>query len=85
MHHAIIAARIVGDQCGEPGAPQPEEQNGEYESGILDIGSEVWRVRTARVTPKKPGAFVAVWQRDEDSETRPFGSDDGTAGLFVFV
>lgn len=76
---------IVGDQYGEPGAPQPEEQNGEYESGILAIGPEVWRVRTARVTPKKPGAFVAVWQRAEAGETRPFASDNGAAGLLVFV
>ena len=76
---------VVGDHHGRPGVPQHEEQNGEYESGILDIGAEVWRVRTARVTPKKPGAFVAVWKRDEAGETRPLGSDDGIAGLLVFV
>ena len=76
---------VVGDHHGRPGVPQHEEQNGEYESGILAIGAEVWRVRTARVTPKKPGAFVAVWQRDNTGETRPFASGEAIAGLLVFV
>lgn len=76
---------LVGDRYGEPGHPHPEEQNGDYESGIVSIGSELWRLRTARVTPKKPGAFVAVWMRDEAGETRPFGSDDAADGLLVFV
>lgn len=76
---------LVGDEYGEPGMPQPEEQRGEYESATVIIDSVMWRVRTARITPKKPGAFVAVWRRDEAGETRPFDADDGIAGLFVFV
>lgn len=76
---------IVGDRYGEPGHPQSEEQNGEYESGIVSIGSELWRLRTARVTPKKPGAFVAVWMRDEAGRTCPFGADEAADGLLVFV
>lgn len=76
---------IVGDQHGEPGFPQPEEQNGDYESGTVAIGSELWRLRTARVTPKKSGAFVAVWMRDEAGATCPFGADETVDGLLVFI
>ena len=76
---------IVGDRYGTPGVSQPEEQNGEYESGTVTIGAELWRVRTARVTPKKPGAFVAVWQRDEAGETVPFTAEEDIDGLLVFI
>ena len=65
--------------------PEPEEQNGDYESGLVMIGVQHWRIRTARVTPVKPGAFVAVWSRDPLGETRPFDTDDRTDGLLVFV
>ncbi|MGW9628118.1 MepB family protein [Microbacterium sp. NPDC055312] len=63
----------------------PELQNTDYESGLARIGDEVWHVRTARTTPKKPGAFLAFWQRDPDGRTAPFGDDDVAAGLLVFV
>lgn len=76
---------LVGDEYGGPGIPQREEQRGEYESGTVTLDSVPWRVRTARLTPKKPGAFVAVWQRDETGETRPFASGEAIAGLLVFV
>lgn len=71
------------------GGPTPEEQGGEYESGtvLLRVGEveECWRIRTARITPTKPGAFVAVWERGADGKTQPFAADERTAGLLVFV
>ncbi len=76
---------IVGDRYGLLGVPRPEEQNGEYESGTVTIGAELWRVRTAGLTPKKPGAFVAVWQRNAAGDTVPFDSEEGIDGLLVFV
>ena len=76
---------IVGSRYGTPGVPRPEEQNGEYESGTVTISAEFWRVRTARVTPKKPGAFVSVWERDDAGEAKPFASDGEVDGLLVFV
>jgi len=63
----------------------PEMQNSDYESGIVHIGEEAWRIRTARNTPTKAGAFVAFWQRDEEGNTMPFSVDDPAAGLLVFV
>lgn len=65
--------------------PHSEDQRGEYESGLVCIGDELWRIRTAKITPTRPGAFVAVWKRDEEGETRPFDVDDITVGLMVFV
>ncbi|WP_461170741.1 MepB family protein [Arthrobacter sp. Z1-15] len=64
---------------------QVEEQNSDYESGVVRIGNEQWRVRTARITQTKPGAFVAVWKRGEGGSTRPFTADESMSGLLVFV
>lgn len=67
------------------GRAQPEEQNGDYECGIVTLGAETWRLRTARVTPKKAGAFVALWRRDEAGATCPFDADEPVTGVLVFV
>lgn len=64
---------------------QVEEQNSDYESGVARIGEEQWRIRTARVTPTKPGAFVAAWKRGDGGSTRPFTADESLSGLLVFV
>lgn len=76
---------LVAGRYGEHGEPQFEEQNSDYESGTVTLGATTWRIRTARVTPTKLGAFVAVWCRDAQGETRPFGSSEMGSGLLVFV
>lgn len=76
---------LADSRYGDPGQPHIEEQNSDYESGTVALGANVWRIRTARITPKKPGAFVAVWCRDGQGETRPFDSSENLAGLMVFV
>lgn len=72
-------------EMGLTGAVVAEAQSGDYESGVAQIGNQVWHIRTARNTPAKPGAFVAFWRRDDVGNTRPFGDDDPAAGLLVFV
>lgn len=64
---------------------ESEEQNSDYESGVAMVSGQRWRLRTARVTPTKPGAFVAVWRRSEQGDTEPFPADEAIAGLAVFV
>lgn len=64
---------------------EPEEQNSDYESGTTTIDGQRWRLRTARVTATKPGAFVAVWRRSRQGNTEPFPADESVAGLAVFV
>ncbi|GAA1318963.1 MepB family protein [Leucobacter albus] len=78
---------IAGLGAGAPAAEGPwgEEQNSDYESGLVRLGGELWRIRTARVTPTKPGAFLAVWERGPDGQTRPFAEGGGVAGLLVLV
>lgn len=70
---------------GEPFEVTPEEQNSDYESGLARLQGGSWHVRTARITPTKPGAFLAFWRRDDDGATAPFGREDVGAGLLVFV
>ncbi|WP_345452704.1 MepB family protein [Arthrobacter gyeryongensis] len=62
-----------------------EEENSDYESGVARIRNEQWRIRTARITPAKPGAFVAVWKRGEGGSTRPFTVEESLSGLLVLV
>jgi hypothetical protein len=64
---------------------RPEAQNSDYESGVVQIAGERWHIRSARITPTKPGAFVAFWQRAAEGATAPFTDDDAAAGLLVFV
>lgn len=63
----------------------PETQSSDYEAGLVLLESGLWRLRTARITPTKPGAFVALWRRLDDGNTAPFGADDPAVGLHVFV
>lgn len=78
-------AALPGDPLGPPGVPEAEEQNSDYESGVVRLGDARWRIRTARITPTKPGAFVAVWRRNAAGTTEPFDAEDPTAGLLVYV
>ncbi|MEV7972171.1 MepB family protein [Cellulomonas sp. NPDC089187] len=64
---------------------RPEAQSSDYQAGLAAIDGEDWRIRTARVTPTKPGAFVAVWRRAADGGTEPFPASDPVAGLLVLV
>lgn len=73
------------DRKSELMTVEPEEQNSDYESGVATIDGKQWRVRTARITPTKPGAFVAVWTRSSNGNTRPFAHDETLDGLLVFV
>ncbi|WP_404288666.1 MepB family protein [Glutamicibacter arilaitensis] len=69
----------------DPLLVQAEEQNSDYESGLVSFGSQRWRIRTARITATKPGAFLACWTRDVDGLTQPFSANEQISGLLVFV
>lgn len=79
------AVRAYAAEVGTTVTVTAEAQNSDYESGIAHIDGEAWRIRTARNTPTKPGAFVAFWRRDVDGTTTPFRDDDPATGLLVFV
>ncbi|MFI5504126.1 MepB family protein [Corynebacterium kutscheri] len=63
----------------------PEEQNSDYQSGIAEIDSTQWHIRSARTTLNKKGAFVAFWTRDKAKKTVPFDMHNALGGLLVFV
>lgn len=79
----FVARQPVPDDSS--GIVHAEEQNSDYESGVALIAGQQWRIRTARITPTKPGAFVAVWKRDVSGSTRPFTAAESLSGLLVFV
>lgn len=85
----FTAFRRYADLCHLPRSVvrtlTPEAQSSDYESGTVQLESGLWRIRTGRVTPTKPGAFVAVWRRQDGGTTAPFGADDPAVGLLVFV
>lgn len=78
-------ARLVLDPAGVPYSVEAEADNAEYQAGLARVGDQLWRVRTAKVTPTKPGAFVSAWRRAADGSTEPFPLDDPADGLLVFV
>lgn len=60
------------DLCGfTVGAEVPETETNEYGAGTYTVNNLKVITRTAKVTPKKVGQFVAIWQRDENGITQP--------------
>lgn len=84
-----ITADSLGALLGAAGvtcsAPDAETDNGDYGAARLRAGAAELRYRAARITPKKAGAFVAVWRRAADGGTEPFPDDDGVSALVVGV
>ena len=68
--------------CSEPHA---DETNADYGAQLLMIDGVMARLRVGRVTPRKVGHFVAVWERASDGTTRPFPAEGGTELLLVIV
>lgn len=82
---AIERYRTLSSDHVDLGSLIAELQNSDYESAQLEINSQLWHIRTARITPNKPGAFLAFWRRALDGTTEPFSDDDECIGLKVFV
>lgn len=60
-----------------------ESDNTAYGAEILQTSVGTIRARTGRITPTKPGVFVAEWRRLESGQTGPLGHDDGVDYLLV--
>ncbi|KQW05808.1 hypothetical protein ASC66_12720 [Leifsonia sp. Root4] len=59
--------------------------NADYGAQQLTIDGRTARLRIGRVTPRKVGLFVAVWERADDGTTRPFAVEGDTELLLVIV
>ncbi|MET0854216.1 MAG: MepB family protein [Microterricola sp.] len=69
-------------QCSEPHA---DATNADYGAQLLTIDGLRARMRSGRVTPRKVGLFVAVWERADDGTTRPFAHEGDMELLLVIV
>ncbi|MGV8852458.1 MAG: MepB family protein [Rhodoglobus sp.] len=78
--HAI---RSLGNLLADSTRLVAEPDNAEY--GAFTTIPTHTRYRVAKLTPTKPGLFVAVWRRHTDGTTQPFRSNDGTQQLVVIV
>lgn len=76
------ALRARHAQCSEPDA---DATNADYGAQLLTIDGATARLRVGRVTPRKVGLFVAVWERAEDGTTRPFAAEGDAELLLVIV
>ncbi|NQD42661.1 metallopeptidase [Glutamicibacter halophytocola] len=63
----------------------PDEQQSDYQAGVAEIDGQLWRIRTARITPTKSGGFVAIWKRDNTGTTAPYEFDERLHGVLVFI
>ena len=48
-----------------------DKESDEYGAGTYKLNNIRVITRTAKITPKKIGQFVAIWQRDDDGITQP--------------
>lgn len=62
-----------------------EKQNNEYGGATALIDGVLHRVRVAKITPKKIGQFVAIWEKDCRGVNIPFSADASPNFLSVFV
>lgn len=53
-----------------------DAESSEYGAGTYKLNGLKIITRTAKITPKKIGQFVAIWQRDQNGITQPQHIDD---------
>lgn len=63
----------------------PEEQQSDYQAAVAEIDGQLWRIRTARITPTNSGGFVAIWHRDETGTTAPYKYEEELRGVMVYI
>ncbi|MCR8969602.1 MepB family protein [Facklamia sp. 7083-14-GEN3] len=62
-----------------------KQQNSEYEGCAFIFNGNFYRARMAKLTPKKKGVFVAVWQKGIDGKNEPYEVTDPNERLLICV
>lgn len=62
-----------------------ENQNSEYEGTIFQLNGDSYRMRLAKLTPKKQGYFVAVWEKDSAGKNQAFCYEQSPDKLIIAV
>lgn len=86
-HRDFLKVRsIVYDKCGfQCGAIKLEEESLEYGAAKFKLNDLNINVRTAKITPKKIGQFVAIWKRNKQGVTVPPNKADSFDLLVINV
>ncbi|WP_416148908.1 MepB family protein [Salipaludibacillus sp. HK11] len=80
----LLTKDLVYNACGfECSQPLLETQNAEYGGLVFKLNSISIRFRVAKVTPKKVGQFVTVWERIGDGPIQPYDITDATDLLVI--
>lgn len=63
-----------------------EKQNEEYEGIIIETAEKnIVRCRLGKKTPKKPGYFVAFWEKNSSNANQPFRAQDSPSELAIVI
>lgn len=84
IHSDLVATKdLLYSPCRfEFSQPRIEVQNAEYGAYIFNLNALSIRFRVAKITPKKVGQFVTLWERSEDGPIQPYDISD-PVDLFV--
>ncbi|MBL1240388.1 MAG: MepB family protein [OCS116 cluster bacterium] len=67
-----LIQKLVYEPCGfETLHANQDVESDEYGAGTYKLNGLKIITRTAKITPKKIGQFVAIWQRDQNGITQP--------------
>jgi hypothetical protein len=61
------------------------EESNEYSACGFLLNKNKIEFRTGKITPTKPGHFVAIWKRDNAGKTTPFDLSDGIDFMVITV
>lgn len=62
---------------------QPEPEGAQYSAGTFTLNNLSVVFRVAKITPKKTGQFVTLWQRGINGAIRPYNMNDNIDLLVV--
>lgn len=61
------------------------EESNQYSACSFLVNNKKIEFRTGKITPTKPGHFVAIWKRDNTGKTAPFNTSDGIDFMIITV
>ncbi len=78
IHSDLLATReLIYNLCGfDCSQPLLEVENAEYGAYLFNVNSLSIRFRVAKITPKKEGQFVTLWQRNDHGISQPYDESD---------
>lgn len=62
-----------------------EDQNKDYEAILVEINQTLYRCRRAKLTPKKKGYFVALWEKNKFNKNQAYNDQNMPGKLIITV